>query len=113
VTEAELGRRHDDDGPVRGRLCLEELEDLDAGAKVEIAGGLVGEQQGVSGGQGACDGDALLFASGQLAGVVVAPMTFSRVLLPLPDGPRTTTDSPASISRSTSCSAVTVPAPTV
>ena len=34
-----------------------------------------------------------------------APMTFSNVVLPLPDGPSTTTNSPAATSRSTPASA--------
>ena len=38
---------------------------------VEVAGGFVGEDDGGSGDEGAGDGDALLFASGELVGAVV------------------------------------------
>ena len=41
-----------------------------------------------------------------------APMRFSSVVLPLPDGPRTTMNSPRPMSSVTSSSAVTMPAPT-
>jgi hypothetical protein len=40
-----------------------------------------------------------------------APIRLSRVVFPLPDGPRTTANSPSSISRSTPASAVTLTPP--
>ena len=40
-----------------------------------------------------------------------APIMFSRVVLPLPEGPRTTMNSPRSIRRSTPSRAVTVTSP--
>ncbi len=40
-----------------------------------------------------------------------APIMFNNVVLPLPDGPRTTANSPRSTLRSTASSAVTVTSP--
>src|ERR1700676_3002641 len=45
---------------------LEDLHDFHRGARVEVAGGLVGEQYGRTIHQGARDGDALLLSSGHL-----------------------------------------------
>ena len=49
----------------------EEVEDGAAGGAVEIAGGFVGEEDRRAKGEGAGEGDALLFAAGELDGVVV------------------------------------------
>src|SRR5690606_21983196 len=43
----------------------EQLEDLLAGLGVEVAGGLIGEQQGGFGDEGAGDGHALLLTAGE------------------------------------------------
>jgi hypothetical protein len=45
----------------------EQAHDLLGGLGVELAGGLVGEQELGAGGEGAGDGDALLLAAGELA----------------------------------------------
>ena len=47
-------------------LLVEQLEDLHAGAEVELAGRLVGEQDRVAGRERARDRDALLLAAGEL-----------------------------------------------
>ena len=47
------------------------VEDLGAGARVEVAGGLVGEDDLGPAGEGPGDGDALLLAAGELARAVV------------------------------------------
>ena len=47
-------------------LRVQQLEDLHAGAEVELAGRLVGEQDRVAGGERAGDRDALLLAAGEL-----------------------------------------------
>ena len=53
---------------VGGGIELEQqVDDARAGVGVEVAGGLVGEHDFGIGGEGARDGDALLFAAGQLA----------------------------------------------
>ena len=52
-----------------------ELEHLGARPRVEVAGGLVGEDDRGVGDQGAGDGDALLLTSGELAGAVADPVT--------------------------------------
>lgn len=59
-------RGHDDGGtgPVDP---VQELHDADGGLRVEVAGRLVGDQQGGPVDEGAGDGDALLLAAGQLA----------------------------------------------
>ena len=51
-----------------------ELEDLGAGAAVEVAGRLVGEDDRRLAGQRAGHGDALLLAAGQLARPVLQPV---------------------------------------
>ena len=50
---------------------VEEGHDLDAGFGVEVAGGLVGEDDGGAVDQGAGDGDALPLAAGELVGLVI------------------------------------------
>ena len=47
----------------------EERHDRVAGGLVEVAGGLVGEDQAGAGGERPADGDALLLAAGELLGV--------------------------------------------
>ena len=49
----------------------ERIEDLGAGRVVEVAGRLVGEQEGRPGDERPGDGDALLLAGRQLVGLVV------------------------------------------
>ena len=49
----------------------EEVEDVRAVGGVEVAGGLVGEDDGRAQDEGAGEGDALLFAAGELDRVVV------------------------------------------
>jgi hypothetical protein len=50
---------------------VQQVQHLFAGGAVEVAGGLVGDDQRRVGHQGAGDGHALLLAAGQLVGVVV------------------------------------------
>jgi hypothetical protein len=50
--------------------ALEEFEDHFAGPKVEISGGLIGEQYGRTADQRAGEHDPLLFPSRQFAGTV-------------------------------------------
>jgi hypothetical protein len=57
----------EDGGGELVRLLMEELEDLDSGAEVELAGGLVREQHRVARRQRACDRHPLLLAAGKLA----------------------------------------------
>ena len=47
------------------------LEDAAGGVRVEVAGGLVGEQQARRIGDRAGDGDALLLAAGEFAGAMI------------------------------------------
>ena len=49
----------------------EQVHDLGAALGVEVAGGLVGEQHGGLGDDGARDGDALLLSAGKLGGRVI------------------------------------------
>ena len=56
----------DDDAATAGRLLAQQLEDLDAGLEVELAGRLVGEQHRVAGRDGARDRHALLLTAGEL-----------------------------------------------
>ena len=51
-----------------------EAEDLGAGARVEVAGGLVGEDDPGPRGERAGDGDALLLAAGELRRAVAEPV---------------------------------------
>ena len=64
-----VGDEHD--GVALGVERVEEGHDLDAGFGVEVAGGLVGEDDGRAVDQGAGDGDALALAAGELVGLVV------------------------------------------
>ena len=47
---------------------VNELDDVDAGGGVEVAGRFIGEEDGRVDGEGAGDGDALALASGQFIG---------------------------------------------
>src|SRR6185295_2520910 len=49
----------------------EEGDDLLAGLAVEVAGGLIGEEDGGAVDEGASDGDALALAAGELIGLVM------------------------------------------
>ena len=53
---------------------VEQGEHVGGRRRVEVAGGLVGEDQRGLGDQRPGDGDALLLAAGQLAGPVVGPV---------------------------------------
>ena len=53
-----------------GVELVEEGHDLIAGVGVEVAGGLVGEDDGGLVDEGAGDGDALALAAGELVGLV-------------------------------------------
>jgi hypothetical protein len=64
-----VGDEHD--GVAAGVEGVEEGHDLEAGFGVEVAGGLVGEDDGGVVDQGAGDGDALALAAGELVGLVV------------------------------------------
>ena len=71
---------------------LEQVQDLLAGPGIEVAGGLVGQEQGRVVDQGAGDGHALLLAAGELRGVVVQavpqPHPVSKRLGPVVASPR-------------------------
>ena len=69
-----------DDGDARVVEFLEQPHDLDAGAGVEIAGGLVGQDEFRLVDQGAGDGDALLLSAGKLAGMMVTPVAQADLL---------------------------------
>ena len=60
--------------PVVLHGLAEELEDLAAGLRVEVAGRLVGEDDGRLRDQRARDRDALLLAAGELGGPVLPPV---------------------------------------
>src|SRR6202035_4754819 len=62
---------YEDDGIAFFVEAVEEGHDLDAGLGVEVAGGLVGEDDGGVVDQGAGDGDALALTAGELVGLVV------------------------------------------
>jgi len=63
---------HDENGGVEAVVqIVDEAEDFGAGVGVEVAGGLVGEEDGRLESEGSGDGDALAFASGKLVGQVV------------------------------------------
>src|SRR5262249_34693857 len=64
-------RHHDDGAFARLGDAAEQLQDLLAGRRVEVAGRLVAEHGVGLGGQGAGGGDALHLAAGQLLGEVV------------------------------------------
>ena len=63
--------RHEGDGLSLFMQILEQAHDFVGGAGVEVAGGLVGEQDDRVIDQGAGDGDALLLAAGELVGLVL------------------------------------------
>ncbi len=52
--------------------AFQEVEHLHPGALIQVAGGLVGEQQGRASGESAGQDCALLLTTGELAGPVVA-----------------------------------------
>ncbi len=66
--------------PAAGVEVEEELVDGVAGGAVQIAGGLVGEDEGRLHDQGARQGDALLLAPGELARAVLEPVAESDLL---------------------------------
>ena len=55
-------------------LVDQQLQYLRARPEIELAGGLVGKQYGITRGERPCYGDALLLAARQLVGEVVSPM---------------------------------------
>ncbi len=59
---------------------FEEGEDAGPGGAIEVAGGLVGEEDAGLVGEGAGDGDALLFAAGELGREVVGAVGQSDVV---------------------------------
>src|SRR5262249_11202334 len=61
--------RHQDDGDAGAAQLLEESHDLEAGARVEVAGRLVGQDDLGRGDERARDGDALLLAARELVGM--------------------------------------------
>src|SRR4051794_9315025 len=67
-------RDHDDRLAEHPGGALQEAEDLGAGAGVEVAGGLVGQNDLRPGDQRTADGDPLLLAAGQFGGPVVQPV---------------------------------------
>ena len=73
-----------DDGQALVVELLEQGQDLDAGARVQVAGGLVGQQQRGLGDQGAGDGDPLLLTARELVGLVVAAVAQAHALERLP-----------------------------
>src|ERR1035438_1234193 len=60
-----------DNGVAVGVQSVKEGHDLQAGLGVQVAGGLVGEDDGGAVDQGTCDGDALPLAAGEFIGLVV------------------------------------------
>jgi hypothetical protein len=54
--------------------AVEEVEDLGAGRRVEVAGRLVGEEDAGPRDQGPGDGHSLALASGQFRGAVIEPI---------------------------------------
>ena len=69
---------HDDRLAELAHGAAHEVEDLGPGAAVEVAGGLVGEDDRRLAGQGAGDGDALLLAAAELARAVLEPVRAGR-----------------------------------
>src|SRR5207249_3438725 len=84
----------------------EGVEDLGPGRVVEVAGGLVREEERRPGHERTGDGDAPL-----LAGRSSPPSSCRSVLLPDPDGPMSATNSPSSTVREMPRSASTVVSP--
>src|SRR5439155_14582643 len=66
--------------PARLDRVAEQLEDLAARLRVEVARRLVGEDDGGLRNQGAGDRDALLLTAGQLRGAVLTPVLQTDVL---------------------------------
>src|SRR6185369_12166573 len=62
---------YDDDGVALGLELVEEGHDFDAGFGVEVASGLVGQDDAGAVDEGAGDGDALALSAGELVGLVV------------------------------------------
>src|SRR6202044_3649968 len=62
----------DHDGGAVAVQLAEQFQDGRAGRGVQVAGGLIGHDQGGPAGQGAGDGGALLLTAGQLVRAVVA-----------------------------------------
>jgi acyl-CoA thioesterase-1 len=69
--EGFLVRDHDHRRALLAIHGEEQVKDCAAGGAIEIASGLVGEEDGRFEGEGAGEGDALLFAAGKLHGVVI------------------------------------------
>ena len=67
----------EDDGAALMGEFAEEVEDELAGVGVEVSGGLVGEDNLGVVDEGACDGDALLLAAGELVGPVLDAVGFA------------------------------------
>src|SRR5882672_10402770 len=65
-----LVSHHDDADALLAVQALENRHDLDAGAGIERAGGLVGEDDSRVVDQAAGDGHALLLAAGELIGMM-------------------------------------------
>src|SRR5260221_9651831 len=89
VDDVTVVSRHQDRGLGLVVDLEEELHDLPAGRRVEVPGRLVGHDQAWLVDQCAGDGDALLFATGKLAGVLVElpgqPHRLQRLAAPHPD----------------------------
>ncbi len=67
--------RHQNEGcPSPGPERKEKIHDLGSGCLVEIAGGFIGKQKGRLGGKSPSQGNALLFAAGELAWQVGEPL---------------------------------------
>src|SRR6266568_1106227 len=66
--------RHQDDGLALFVEVVENLENLDAGTGIEVAGGLVGQDDERLIDERSRDGDALLLAAGEFEGFVVQAM---------------------------------------
>src|SRR5690242_19039840 len=74
---------HEHDGEARAVEPLEQRQDLHAGARVEVAGGLVGQDHRRIVDECARDGHALLLAARELAGVMVLTLGQPHVGQPL------------------------------
>ena len=62
---------HQDDGVSLGVELIEQIHDLFAGLRIQVPGGLVGEDDGRVIDQGSGDGHALALSAGELVGLVV------------------------------------------